>query len=237
MADEWSNRLSEYLDDELEPGDRRALEHHLTGCRECVATLAELRAVVGRAAALEDRSPDVDLWPGIAARIAPARPSEVVSRISNRARRDWLHRRFIFSAPQLAAAGLALMVLSGAAVWQLRARLQPTGESVQTSLVPMEAQAPADVVPVDFGEAQHDAAVADLQRAVREGRNQLDPTTVKILEQNLALIDEAIAQARRALTADPANTYLTKHLVDSRRRKLDLLRRAAALVVAGNEIS
>ena len=36
-------------------------------------------------------------------------------------------------------------------------------------------------------------------------------------------------KARQALEADPANEYLSSHLVEARRRKLDLLRRAAAL--------
>ena len=43
------------------------------------------------------------------------------------------------------------------------------------------------------------------------------------------MIDQAIAQARQALDADPANSYLSSHLVEARRRKLDLLRRATAL--------
>ena len=55
--------------------------------------------------------------------------------------------------------------------------------------------------------------------------------TIATVEHNLQTIDEAIRQAREALAADPANTYLSGHLVEARRRKLDLLRRAAALTV------
>ena len=40
----------------------------------------------------------------------------------------------------------------------------------------------------------------------------------------------AIAQAERALAADSANAYLNSHLADTMRRKLELLRQAAALV-------
>ena len=43
MTDTWNDRLSEYLDGELTPGERVALEAHLATCRECAATLAELR--------------------------------------------------------------------------------------------------------------------------------------------------------------------------------------------------
>jgi hypothetical protein len=50
-----------------------------------------------------------------------------------------------------------------------------------------------------------------------------------VIERNLQTIDEAIRQARQALEDDPANPYLNSYLVDSRRRKLDLLRRATQL--------
>jgi hypothetical protein len=74
------------------------------------------------------------------------------------------------------------------------------------------------------------AAVADLERVLAGGRSQLDSTTIRIIEQNLAVIDQAIAQAERALQADPANLYLNTHLAETMRRKLDLLRQAATLV-------
>jgi hypothetical protein len=74
--------------------------------------------------------------------------------------------------------------------------------------------------------------VDDLERILAEGRGRLDTTTVRVLEQNLALIDRAIAQAQRAVAADSANVYLNSHLAETMRRKIDLLRQAAALVSA-----
>ena len=92
--------------------------------------------------------------------------------------------------------------------------------------------APADTIrvePVGLADAEYDSAVADLQRALRNGRGHLDPATIAIVEQNLKIIDRAIDQARQAVIDDPGNSYLTSHLVETRRKKLDLLRRAAAL--------
>src|SRR2546429_221490 len=57
MTDNWTARLSEYLDETLAPTERQALAAHLTGCAECTATLAELRRVVARAESIEDRPP------------------------------------------------------------------------------------------------------------------------------------------------------------------------------------
>ena len=51
-----------------------------------------------------------------------------------------------------------------------------------------------------------------------------------MLEANLEAIDRAIAQCREALLADPSSVYLNTYLAETRRRKLELLRRATALV-------
>ena len=226
MSDVWTDRLSEYLDDELPPRERAELESHLTGCAECSATLAELRRVVARAHALESTGPAADLWPGIAARIGVARTE---GRTGARTR-----GRFTFSLPQLLAAGIALMVLSGGSVWLLHPG------SAATPVESVSTQPPADSglgTPVSWqrrAAPRYDAAVADLERVLAEGRGRLDSTTVRVLEQNLRVIDQAIEQARRAVAADSANAYLNSHLAETMRQKLDLLRQAASLVSAAS---
>jgi anti-sigma factor RsiW len=55
MTDRWMDRLSEYLDGDLAPGERTALEAHLADCHACRSTLHDLRQVVNRAHALVDR--------------------------------------------------------------------------------------------------------------------------------------------------------------------------------------
>ncbi|PYP99161.1 MAG: hypothetical protein DMD34_00150, partial [Gemmatimonadetes bacterium] len=39
MKDQWTDRLSEYLDGELAGSERTALEAHLASCGNCRATL------------------------------------------------------------------------------------------------------------------------------------------------------------------------------------------------------
>jgi anti-sigma factor RsiW len=226
MNDQWTERLSEYLDDELPEAERAALEAHLQSCRSCSGTLGDLRRVVRRARLLREQEPAHDLWPGIARRIgatpqtAPGIPDLATSR---RARRRWS-----FSLPQLAAAGLALMTISGGAVWLLQ---EPDSRPIVVS-VDSAAPAPAatSVGLRPDASQSYAAAVADLERVLSEGRGRLDSTTVRVIEQNLAAIDRAIAEAQRALDADSANLYLNSHLAQTMRRKLDLLRQAAALV-------
>jgi anti-sigma factor RsiW len=218
MNDQWMERLSEYLDDELPEHDRLALEAHLDSCSDCSVVLADLRRVVDRARNLDPHYPRQDLWPDIARRIGatPARVRPI--------RRHWS-----FSLPQLAAAAAVLMTLSGGAVWVMRpdASLTPAGS---VAAVPTPVVTPASVTASRNAAQSYAAAVADLEQVLAGSRGQLDSTTVRVIEQNLAVIDRAIAQAQSALSADPANLYLNTHLAETMRRKLDLLRQAATLV-------
>jgi anti-sigma factor RsiW len=218
MSDRWMERLSEYLDDELPPGDRLALEAHLERCGDCAAILSDLRRVVSQARQLEDRPPRHDLWPGIARQIG-ATPVRALP----------MRRRWSFSMPQLAAAAVALMTLSGGTVWVLQYQgAVPTTAPIATAAPPGDT--PAAINASHTAAESYAAAVADLERVLAGGRGQLDSATVRVIEQNLAVIDRAIAQAQEALKADPANLYLNSHLAETMRRKLDLLRQAATLV-------
>ena len=218
MTDRWMERLSEYLDGELPAAERAGLEEHLQTCTDCVAVLADLRRVVARAGAMDVHAPPRDLWPGIASRIGST--SAGVRRTA---------RKWSFSSPQLAAAAVALMTLSGGAVWLARSSVSaPPTIPVATEVSP--GSTPAAIHASRSAAQSYAAAVDDLERVLAGGRGQLDSTTVRVIEQNLAVIDRAIAQAQRALNADPANLYLNTHLAETMRRKLDLLRQAATLV-------
>ena len=52
-----TERLSDYIDGSLSPSEREEVERHLAECEECANTLADLRGVVARVQALNDRPP------------------------------------------------------------------------------------------------------------------------------------------------------------------------------------
>jgi anti-sigma factor RsiW len=219
--DRFTDRLSEYLDGEdLSTSDRADIEAHLLTCPGCRATLAELREVAAVAAALQDAAPARDLWNGVAARLESA--STVVPFTPRTT------RRFSFTLPQLVAAGLALMVLSGGLVWV--ARLDDPRTSLPFA-VAQEDHEEAPYTPAMLTDSHYDQAVADLEKELEASRSRLDPETVRVLENNLRTIDLAIEQSRKALRADPSNVYLNGHFAQSRNRKLALLRRASALAM------
>ena len=68
-----------------------------------------------------------------------------------------------------------------------------------------------------------------LHRIVEQRRGQLDPITVSVIERNLKVIDEAIAQCRVALDKDPASRFLMQSLNNALETKVELLRTAALL--------
>jgi anti-sigma factor RsiW len=272
MHEEWTDRLSDYLDGELSADDHRAVESHLRECVQCNAVLNDLKRVVARAQAAGDtaRPPQADLWAGIAERIdARGTPVGAGGTLGNvTAFHGRAPRRVSFTLPQLAAAAIVVAAVSGGLSWQMRPAFSGTpkgapydraasadthgapagptalstgapGSSADVGRPVRGADADASdggprIETVGMADAQYDAAVADLEKALKAGRGRLDGSTIAIVEHNLQIIDQAINQAREALVTDPANSYLSSHLVETRRRKLDLLRRATALTTDMN---
>ena len=243
MHEEWTDQLSDYLDGELSADEQNAVQAHLRGCTACGAVLNDLKRVVAQAGSIAARPPKTDLWAGIAGRIETSgSPARVVSFAPRAA------RRFVFTLPQLAAAAALLIAVSGGIAWEIAAQVgrregrrydSATGAADASTAIAQPFRAAggdgtgvedfARVEHVSMADAQYDAAVADLEKALKAGRGRLDASTIAIVEHNLQIIDQAINQAREALVGDPANSYLSSHLVEARRRKLDLLRRATAL--------
>jgi hypothetical protein len=221
MNDQWMERLSEYLDGELTRAETAGLEDHLRDCADCRGALEDLRAVVARASRLQDREPAIDLWPGIAEQL----PTPVTPLSAWRQMAKW---RVSASVPQLAAAGLALLLLGSGTIWMTLGRSGDVGQT------PGVLQVSAPAVPAASPAETYGAAIADLEGILRESRASLDTTTVRVLEESLETIDRAIAEAEDALAEDPASRYLRQHLNTTMQRKLDVLNRAAALAVASS---
>ena len=225
-TDKWTDRLSEYLDGELNQAERDALEKHLEGCGECSAVLEELRAVTLRAESLDDRPPARDLWSAIAERIGSTATTGEVRAIASAPSRRWAGRRITLGIPQLAAAAVALVVLSGTVVGGFVGLRHNAGPAASTPAVE-----PGITVTniASLGGAKYDSAVAELEQALVANKGQLDSGTVKVIRQNLQIIDQAIDQARQALAADPGSTYLSNHLAGALRQKVELLRHVTGL--------
>ena len=119
MHTEWTDKLSDYLDDELEAAERAAVDAHLRECADCSAVLNDLRRVIAlaQAAAADARPPQADLWTGVAGRIDRIRQP----------------RRVSLTVTQLAAAAVLVAAVSGGLAWQFAPPFGGQGLRYETS--------------------------------------------------------------------------------------------------------
>jgi hypothetical protein len=222
-TDPWTDRLSEYLDGELDAPTRTALEAHLTTCAECRATRDALERVMARARRVAYREPARDLWPPIEAEIERGRVAPLAT-----ARR---RRLVTLSLGRLVAAAGLVAVLAGGLAWMVASnRAVPPLASAPDSAQP--ASGAPTATPTALAVASYRAAAADLERALDAGRSTLRPETMRVIEENLRTMDLAIAQADSALRRDPGSAYLNQYLATTMQRKLKLLRRAVDITAA-----
>jgi hypothetical protein len=177
---------------------------------------AELRA---QAAQLPPLRPSRDLWDGIAARIETP---TVALHEHPPVRNAWL-------APSrmLAAAALLIAVTAGT-TWQLATRgTAAAPAALDVAAEPMTAA--ATVTSVARVTGAYDQEIAELRAILEQSTLELDDATVRVVAENLRVIDDAIAAARSALAADPASALLSQQLAGAYDMKLDLLRRLAAM--------
>jgi len=222
----WLDSLSDYMDGDLAQGECEALEAHLAECGECREALAELRDIVATARALGDIMPARDLWPGIAAAIAApmkATGATVIPLPTAQPAQTGQPGLFL-SRRQLAAAATILMLISATATWAVG-----PGLAVQATPGTDGVVGAADVLFTTDPPAVP-AGLADemrsLEAVLSDARSHLDANTLRIIEKNLAVIDGAIEDSRRALLVDPENDFLEEHLARSWERKRDYLQGA-----------
>lgn len=203
------DRLGDYLDDRLSPEGRRSVEAHLAICAACSQQRDRLESLVTAARALPDEvEPPVELWSGV---------RDVIQRPRPRTRQLWM----------LAAAAVVLVAVSSAVTALIVRRpivvVRP-GAAPAVTVVAQRSPAARSI------DADYAGAIHELNETLAENRSRLDPTTVAKVEASLHVIDHAIDEARQALAADPSNLTLLDLLASSYERKVELLRRANALL-------
>jgi anti-sigma factor RsiW len=245
-------RLHDYLDDELDASGRAALEAHAADCPACARRLAALAEVRTALDALPRAArPRADLWPDIHSRIArssgvlplpvapatelaaapptvtgtPAAPSPRAGTGSEEIPR----RRARRYAGLAYAAGLVLAFAAGALTWTVAGRAR--GPEPVSGAVPLAALDERPVRGRLAASATYDQAIADLETLLEQGRDRLDPTTLRTLEASLATIDEAIAEAEAALAADPDSDLIRGMVLGQQRAKYRVLNRAATALL------
>jgi hypothetical protein len=193
-------QINDFVDDTLDAGERDVVSEHVRACAECRAEVEALQTMLQKVG-------------GLPLSIAPAR--DLRPQVWAQADRKTLwHWRY-----PLAAAAIALIAISSIMTLLIS---RDQNEELPTAAAP----APNSVDLVSL-ERQYSTELEELQRALRNNRDELAPETVQILEENLGIIDKAIQEARDALTRDPNSSTLGELLRSAYQRKLDLLKQAA----------
>jgi anti-sigma factor RsiW len=210
------DRLCDLADGALPRHDVADIQRHLGGCAACQDTVARLRGLLDRAASLSSQiEPPDEAWRAIHGRLG-----------SGVARADRPRWRLAESWAMRAAAAILLVAgASSLTVLALRTRESTSPRAPGTATTTVVAT-PAVLRAVDDSYA---GVLDELTTTLRAQRASLAPTTVATLERTLRIIDEAIAEARAALAADPGNGALLDVLSGNYEQKVQLLRRASEL--------
>src|SRR6185503_9157190 len=235
MHTAYRESIQELIDGTIGGIRRAELERHLAECAECRSLLADMETIRQTAESLDPLEPPDRVWLQIAGRLRqegrvqlpPARPT-----------RSPRYALLAIAATLVLAVGAAI----GALVGQYRSNpATPPAAAATATATPAGNNANADIavesVETEFrlAEQHYQNAIAKLEQAARldqAGRdaNTLDAQTAAMLQKNLQVIDQAIAESREAVRSEPLSAAARDSLFDALRRKVALLQDTIALM-------
>jgi hypothetical protein len=210
---EINGRLDDYVDGSLSPDERGRVEEHLAGCAACREELEALRGLLDSAAGLaREIEPGHDLWPSIEGRLARAEPAV--------ARGGWRSQAWVGLAAAAALVAAVTIQVSRQADSPETAGAEPVEP------VAVEAAASFSVISEEVRVRNGLQQVReDLLRSIIERRESLDPETQELVDRNLELIDQAVAEIYQALEENPENQRLEFLLAATYQREVEFLKK------------
>jgi hypothetical protein len=223
------DRIHEAVDGTLGSIRRADLEMHLNECEDCRALYDDLARIRDAASALPVLDAPDRVWLQIAGRLRQE------GRIHDAQKPAPARRSY---TAWLAAAAALVIVIGGAAVMMRRSTPAPAVQTTTTT-VPSRGNG-GNAVPgksvetvqteVDAAQQQFEKAIADLEKVAKANQTALDPGTSQTIDKNLGIIDQAIAENRAAVKAEPASVAARETLFEALRQKVSLLQDTIALI-------
>lgn len=237
-CEEFQAILPDYLDGStLDAAARVAAGAHLRDCANCAALVTDLRMIVRDAGDLPVLAPSRDLWSGIESRIESPVVSLTARITGEHPAADLaspapaLHAT-AWSARRIAVAASLLVAVTAGATYLAVARFDSTlATGAATERVTGAARSTAVIAAANRPTAEQtfDREIAVLNNIVRDRRADLDSTTIAVIEKNLIVIDNAIAECKAALARNPASAFLADRLNHAYDSKLQVLRDVAKI--------
>lgn len=226
-CEDYKEAIQDLADGTLGPVRRAELQTHLDTCDACRALAGDLQKIRAAAPSLAATPPD-HVWMQIAGRL---RQEGRVTRTRPSPSRSGA--LLAIAATLLLAVGgsLYLLLPGGDAPVQSAASGTPDPDpsGSQGNAAGIDAvQSIAD----DFAQAEkhYQSAIAKLEEAAKADNDAIDAETAAILSTNLQVIDQAIAESRAALKAEPQSTPARNHLFEALRQKVLVLQETVALM-------
>jgi hypothetical protein len=218
------------VDGTLGPIRRSELQIHLDQCDDCRALLRDLEQIRDVAGTLDRPLPPNRMWIQIAGQLQQEGRLRTPSPPAARGR----------SRSLLLAIAAALVLTVGGSLFYLLPRLRPAGtapELAQTTAAPapgnaVEAGSVQGDIEAEFRQAEqhYQAAISKLEEAAKSDQNAIDPGTAAMLQKNLQVIDQAIAESRAAFRTEPTSAPARDSLFEALKRKVSLLQDTLALM-------
>ncbi len=221
-CERYRNAIHELVDGTLGPLRRAELEQHLESCEACRVLLADLRAIAETARSLDALEPPDHAWAEIASRL---RSEGRVSRGPSPA-----HGRnyaiFALAAALLLAVSGSLYVLARAG----RDTATPPAAPIADAHPAGNAE-PAD--PVQRVAKEMALSEQHFQNAVELVKQSADaagPETAVVLQNELQVMNKAIAERQAALLANPQNAQANRSYYELLKQKIRFLHDTIALM-------
>jgi hypothetical protein len=214
-TDRYTDRLGDYVDGTLSDRDRQLLETHLAACESCRTEVEELTQIRQAARALPRLNPPEHLWKQIEVSLRAREPSR-------RPTSTW----WSWSSGLAMAASVLLFIGSvGLLLWWAPFSTEPGPED------PVQI-ANYVVAELELAEQHYENAITGLEQILaKETESQtLDPEIMAVLNDNLALIEDAIGESRTAAREDPENIFARESLLGALRNKLGLLQNTIMII-------
>ena len=221
-CDRYVNAIHELIDGTLGPLRRAELELHLESCDACRALAEDLRQIADVARSLEPMEPPDHVWLQVAGRLHQ----------EGRVSAPPAGRRPNYTILALAAA-LILAVGSSLLLLLPRGReAAPPAPAVATHAPDAPESNAAAADPVQSVSRELAAVQQHIDNVLQQaGKSDgLPAEAVAVLQKNLQVMNDAVAESHAALKSDPQSANAQQSLYDLLKQKIQFLQNTIALM-------
>ena len=223
----YAQSIQELVDGTLGAIRTAELEQHLEECASCRQFADDVQRIRDVAGTFDRLEPPAGVWLQVAGRLR--QEGRVQPPAPVRRARQSRYALLGIAAALIVAVGGSLVVLMP----YLRSGDGPEDAMVQPAASGSGAGSePAQSIEDHFriAEQHMQTGIAKLEEAAKADESVMDPQTAAMLKKNLEMIDQAIAESRAALRAEPQSTIARDSLFNALRRKVALLQDTIALM-------